>query len=140
MTDFVIDSNILMSILLSGKSSYRTLLNHYNFILPDFALVEIDKYQSVLKSKTKMQEDEFLNWTYFVFSKLIILPHYVLSNESIVKSKKLLEKIDLKDTSYVALSMQLNLVLLTRDIPLYTGIRKQGFRKVVLFEDFLRTL
>jgi predicted nucleic acid-binding protein len=140
MMDYVIDANVLMAILISGKSSYRPLLMYYNFILPDFVLVEIEKYKDVLKSKTRMQGDEFLQWTYFVFSQLTILPQYVLSQESLQKSKRLLEKVDLKDTAYVALGMQLDLPLLTRDTPLYEGLRKQGFRKVVLFEEFLRTL
>ena len=140
MKDFVIDANVLMSILISGKASYRPLLTYHNFILPDFVLVELEKYKSVLKSRTKMQGDEFLQWTYFVFSQLTILPQYVLHQESLEKSKQLLEKIDLKDSAYVALAMQLDLPLLTRDNPLYEGLRKQGFRRIVLFEDFLRTL
>ncbi|TAF67723.1 MAG: DNA-binding protein [Cytophagales bacterium] len=140
MTDFVIDANILMSILISGKASYKPLLTYYNFILPDFVLVEVEKYKHILKMKTKMQDDEFLQWTYFVFSQITILPQYALSEESLEKSKKLLDKIDLKDATYVALAMQLDLLLLTRDNPLHEGLRKQGFRKVMLFEDFLRTL
>jgi predicted nucleic acid-binding protein len=140
MTDFVIDANVLISTLISGKASYRPLLIYHNFILPDFALMELDKYKNVLKAKTKMQEEEFLQWTYYVFSQLTILPQYVLGHESLEKSKQLLEKIDLKDSAYVALAMQLDLPLLTRDNPLFEGLRKQGFRKVMLFEDFLRTL
>jgi predicted nucleic acid-binding protein len=140
MTDFVIDANVLISILISGKSSYKPLLTYYDFILPDFVLVEVEKYKHVLSIKTKMQDDEFLQWTYFVFSQITILPQYALNEESLEKSKKLLNKIDLKDITYVALAMQLDLPLLTRDKPLYGGLRKQGFRKVMLFEDFLRTL
>jgi len=87
-----------------------------------------------------MQNDELLRWSYFVFSKLTILPRYTLSQESIDKSVKLLENIDLKDTACVALAMQLDLILLTRDKPLYEGLRKQGFRKVILFEDFLEKI
>ncbi len=140
MIDFVIDANILMSILITGKASYRPLLSYYNFILPDFVLVELEKYKEVLKSKTKMQEDEFLQWSYFVFSQLTILPNYTLSKESLEKSEKLLDKIDLKDVTYVALAVQLDLTLLTRDKPLYEGLRKQKFKKVVMFADFLQTI
>lgn len=87
-----------------------------------------------------MSPIQFTEWTYFVFSELTILPKYVLEQEIIDKSELLLEKIDLKDITYVALAMQLDLPLLTRDNPLYEGLRKQGFRKIMLFEDFLRTL
>jgi predicted nucleic acid-binding protein len=140
MLDFVIDANVLMSMLISGKATYRPLLTYYNFMLPDFVLVELEKYQSILKSKTKLRHTEFLQWTYFVFSNLTILPHYVLTNESLAKSVKLLETIDPKDTAYVALAMQLDVQLLTRDDTLCKGLRKQGFRKIVLFEDFLGDL
>ena len=140
MTDHVIDANILMSILISGKASYKPLLTFYNFILPDFVLVEVEKYRHVLKNKSKLKDDEFLQWTYFVFSQVTVLPQYVLNDESLEKAKKLLDKVDLKDVPYVALAMQLDLPLLTRDVPLCEGIRKQGFRKVLLFEDFLQKL
>ena len=140
MTDHVIDANILMSILISGKASYKPLLTFYNFILPDFVLVEVEKYRHVLKNKSKLKDDEFLQWTYFVFSQVTVLPQYVLNDESLEKAKKLLDKVDLKDVPYVALAMQLDLPLLTRDVPLSEGLRKQGFRKVLLFEDFLQKL
>ena len=77
-------------------------------------------------------------WTAVVFPNLNILPQYILKKESIEKASRLLTNIDLKDTSYVALALQLDLVLLIRDIALYQGLKKLGFRKVVLFEDFLR--
>ncbi len=119
MTDFVIDANVAMSILISGKASYRPLLTYHNFILPEFFLVELDKYKDVLKSKTKLNEANLMQWTYFVFSKLTILPNFVLNQESLEKSNALIGDIDVKDTAYLALAMQLDLVLLTRDIPLH---------------------
>ncbi len=140
MTDFVIDANVLMSILISGKAGYRPILTFNDFILPDFAMIEIEKYKEILKVKTKMSSTQFTEWTYFVFAQLTVLPQYVLEQDILIKSEQLLEKIDLKDISYVALAMQLDLLLLTRDNPLYEGLRKQGFRKVMLFDDFLRTL
>lgn len=72
-----------------------------------------------------------------VFNELTILPAYVLNQRGISKAVDLLSAIDLKDIAYLALSMQLELVLLTRDKPLYRGLKKQGFRKVMLFEDFI---
>jgi len=42
MTDFVIDANVLMSVLISGKAFYRIILSQFNFVLPDFALIELE--------------------------------------------------------------------------------------------------
>jgi predicted nucleic acid-binding protein len=140
MTDFVIDANVLMSILISGKAGYRPILTFNNFILPDFALIEVEKYKDILKVKTKMSEIQFIEWTYFVFAQLTILPQYILQQSVLANSERLLRTIDLKDISYVALAMQLDLPLLTRDNLLYEGLRKHGFRKVMLFDDFLQNL
>jgi predicted nucleic acid-binding protein len=102
--------------------------------------VEIDKYSQLIAAKTKMSEAELVQWTHFVFSQITVLPKYSLDRECIAKANRLLEKIDLKDVSYIALAMQLDLVLLTRDEPLITGLRKQGFRKVMGFEEFFKTV
>jgi len=70
--NYIIDANILMSILISGKAIYKPLLNYYNFILPDFALVEIDKYKETIFEKTKMQKSELIKFSYSVFSEITI--------------------------------------------------------------------
>jgi len=140
MTNYVIDANILMSMLISGNASYKPILEFYDFYLPEFVLVEVEKYKSQLLLRTKMNEDEFFKWSILVFSKITILPNYILSVESLEKSNLLLNGIDLKDTAYLALAIQLDLPLLTRDKPLITGLRKKGFRRIIMFDDFLRNI
>lgn len=140
MIDFVIDANILLSILISGKSAYRPILQTYNFIVPDFALIEIEKYSLVIFDKTKLSKSQLITWSYFVFSEITVLPRDLLDESSLKKSNALLSDIDLKDISYVALAMQLNLPLLTRDKVLYEGLKKKGFRKTILFENFLENI
>ncbi|MDP5168817.1 MAG: PIN domain-containing protein [Bacteroidia bacterium] len=140
MREYVLDANILMSMLMSGKADYRPLLSFFTFILPEFVLVEVEKYSEVIKQKSRLSDTELLQWTYFVFSQLAILPRYALQQESLAKAEELLRNVDLKDVPYVALSMQVDLPLLTRDKLLYDGLRKQGFRKVQLFEDFLKNI
>ena len=76
-----------------------------------------------------MSPEQLTEWTYFVFSELTILPQYVFSQEIIEKTRILLENIDLKDLTYVALAMQLDLILLTRDKPLFKGLKKQGLER-----------
>lgn len=94
MRDFVIDANILMSVLISGKASYRPLFTHFNFMLLEFVLVEVEKYKSILKHKSKMRDEDFLQWTYFVFLQITILPQYAIAEETLKKSKHLLDNIN----------------------------------------------
>ena len=97
MIDYVIDANILMSILISGKASYKPILAFHNFILPEFVLVEIEKYKETLRNKTKMNKSELIEWSYFVFSEITILPNYILKKEVLEKTAVLLSDIDMKD-------------------------------------------
>lgn len=140
MVDYIIDANVLMSILISGKSIYKPLLNYYNFILPEFALVEIDKYNEIIFEKTNMQKFELINFSYSVFSEITILPNYIMDEYAIEKAVELTRNIDIKDVSYIALALQLDLTLLTRDKKLISGVKKKKFRKIMLFDSFLRNI
>lgn len=73
-----------------------------------------------------------------MFTNIHFIPTYLIEEDVKQKALKLVKSIDTKDVAYVALSIQLDLPLLTRDIPLYEGLRKKGFRNVQLFDVFLR--
>ncbi len=140
MIDFVVDANVLMSILISGKSAYKSILSHFRFICPDFVLIEIEKYAPIIQQKSKLDSQELRQWTYAVCKEITILPRYIFDENILKKAHEAVKEIDSKDLSYVALAMQLNIVLITRDVPLYTHLRKNGFRKVLLFDEFLRKI
>lgn len=53
--NYVINTNIILGFIISGKASYKPLIRTFNFILPDFGLIEIDKYQHVIFEKTKQE-------------------------------------------------------------------------------------
>ena len=136
MSTFVIDANVVIGMLISAKAFYRPPLVYHDFVLPVFALEEIERYAEVVKKKTILQPTEFFEWSYFVFSQLTFLPQYMISPASMAKAEKLLAKIDVEDVNYLALALELKVELLTRDKPLYTGLRKQRFRKVKMFDEF----
>ena len=138
MKTYIVDANVLMSILISGKAIYRTLLKEYVFLSSDFAFLEIDKYQKVILQKAKLDSNSLKHFSYFVFSSVHFLPSYVIDEAVKEKAVNLVGDVDIKDISYVALSMQLNLTLLTRDQVLHDGLRKKGFRNIQMFDEFLR--
>lgn len=137
MQEFVVDANVLISILISGKSSYKLILTYLDLFTPDFALEEIEKYKSVIFEKSKLNSDELRQFTFHVFNQIAVVPSFVISDEAILKATELAHDIDIKDASYLALSIQLDLVLLTRDKKLIQGLKRKGFRKTMLFEDLL---
>jgi len=137
---YIIDANILMSILISGKSQYINMLSLYDFILPEFAFVELNLYKDVVIKKTKLDKIQFRQYAYTVFSQIKFVPTFIQQEKSIEQATKLCENVDVKDVSYVSLSIDTDLDLLTRDEKLYKGLRKQGFKQIELFENFLNNI
>lgn len=137
---YIIDANVLMSILISGKSQYINLLSLYDFVMPDFAFAELNLYQEVIHQKTKLDSLQFRKYAYTLFSLISFVPSFIQETDSVQEARRLCAKVDPKDVSYVALAIDTDLVLLTRDAKLYQGLRKQGFKKVELFETFLNSI
>lgn len=140
MREYVVDANVLISIMISGKSSYKPILTFFDFYSPEFVFEEIEKYKSTIFEKTKLSSEELQRFTFFVFNQVSVIPRIVISDEAIGKALELTKDIDVKDLSYVALAIELDCILLTRDKPLVKGVKKKGFRKIMTFEDFLNSI
>ena len=140
MFDYVIDTNIVMSMLISGKSQYRTILSFFKFYLPEYSLTELDEHKDIIFEKTKFNKQELSDFIYFVFSSVFVIPTFALSSDAIKNANKICKKVDIKDVSFVALANDIDKPLLTRDEKLYTGLRKQGYRNIILFDDFLKQI
>ncbi|MCK4764204.1 MAG: PIN domain-containing protein [Candidatus Aminicenantes bacterium] len=135
---FVLDVNILFSGVLSRKEIYREIFSEYKLYTPDFALLELNKYREIiLKKAGKVTPADFRNFTLFIFSKIVVVPDYLISEESFHKAEKLVEDIDKKDVAYVALAEELGIVLLTRDKKLYEGLKEKGYEQVKLFDKLV---
>lgn len=138
MNQYILDANIVFSALISKKEFYLDLMAQNTFYTPDFALIEINKYRSVILKKSRLKLDALNEYTFRFFRKLIVVPDYVISDNSLQKAIDLCADIDLKDTIYIALAIELNTTLLTRDKPLYDGLIAKGFMPIQLFDDFIR--
>lgn len=67
MNAYVIDANILFSGLISRKPLYERLFGQYQFSTPDFALVELEKYQEVFLKKVKGNQADFEEFALLLF-------------------------------------------------------------------------
>lgn len=137
MNQYVLDANILFSGVISQKAIYRTLFSNNTFYTPDFVLAELNTYRSVLLKKSAVKGKDLKEFTLFLFSKVIVVPDFIITPESYEQAEGLVIDIDPKDVVYVALSIELNAILLTRDKPLYEGLRAKGYVHVQLFNDFI---
>ena len=114
------------------------MFNDDIFYTPDFALIELDKYRKVILKKSKAESDELREFTLFLFSKIIVVPDYVISDKSYTDAGELVSNIDPKDTVYIALNQELSTtILLTRDKPLFDKLTEKGYLRIRLFNEFV---
>ncbi len=138
MSGYVLDANVLFSRVLSLKELYLQLARTHTFHVPDFALLELEKYRHTILKKAKGDFEELKNYTHDLFDSLVILPGFFISQKAYTEASELCADIDPKDTVYVALAIELNLKLLTRDKPLHDGLKRKGFPLIKLFDEFVR--
>jgi predicted nucleic acid-binding protein len=138
MNEYVLDVNILFSAIISGKDIYWQIVTKDVFYLPDFALTELQIYENLLLEKTKFDRDELKEYTIRLFKKMVVVPRIVISDNNLLKVISLCGDIDEKDIMYIALALELNVPLITRDKELYAGLKAKGFENVILFDDFFQ--
>ncbi len=135
---FVFDANIVMAILIGGRAFHKVILETFDVLIPEYALTEIGTYSTLIVAKSKLDWSEHSRFAYFVFANLTVIPTYLVEADSVAKATQLIGAVDPKDIGYLALSLQTNCILVTRDKPIVEAARRQGFRRILLFDEFLR--
>lgn len=139
-SDYVLDANIVMSLLIGGRAVTLNFLDQFNFYSPDLIINELDLYTDLIRKKTKFSDEQLSRYTLDLFRRLTILPRLAIDEFVLKQAEQLCLGVDIKDTAYVALPLQFGFPLVTRDKPLHAGLRRKGFRNVLLFDEFLDSL
>lgn len=79
-----------------------------------------------------------LELLYLVIRRVTFINEDQISKEAWLKAKQLTRGIDIKDISFVALTLDMHAKLWTGDKKLYTGLRERGFYDVLSAEDLER--
>ncbi|GAB3972848.1 hypothetical protein GCM10028806_25590 [Spirosoma terrae] len=129
MNNVVIDHNILFSAIYTKSSHTRQqLLNSpFNFYTPNYLIVELFKHRQRIVEKSKATELEVLSYLNQVIQKVHFFNEELISLENFFTAYHLCKDIDENDTAYIALTLELNGELWTRDEVLKTGLRSRGF-------------
>lgn len=129
MKRIVVDTNIIFASLRSKDSYLREKLldSQVQYYSPNFVIAEIFKHKERLLSKAKASEEEI----YEFLNKILQVVHFVNENfisfENAIYAYKLCKDIDEKDSPFVALTIELNGELWTRDLELINGLTSKGF-------------
>ena len=123
-------------LLIQELDKYEVLSCYYLYVL----YVEIFDKKEKIKKCSKLSEAELLDLLYLVLKKVNFINENQISTESWGKAKQLIDGIDVKDISFVALAVQIDAYLWTGDKPIYYGLKKKGFDKVISTDDLRELL
>ncbi|GAB2584862.1 PIN domain-containing protein [Spirosoma areae] len=129
MRKIIIDHNILFAAVYT-KSSYtrRKLLDSsFVFYTPNYLIVELFKHRQRIVNKSKATEEEVLSYLNQVIQKVHFFNEELISLENFFTAYHLCKGIDENDTAYIALTLELDGELWTRDEALKNGLRLRGF-------------
>ncbi len=105
MLKLIIDANIILSALIRDSTTRKIIIGSaIEFYVPDYLIEEIEKYISLVSKKNSLSEKE---------NKIIldILCNYIsivgieFYEENLNEALEIMNKIDIKDTPYVALAL-----------------------------------
>jgi predicted nucleic acid-binding protein len=85
----------------------------------------------------KLAPDNLRFLTLQLFSKLTIVPNFLISTNSYLQAFNLCKDLGEKDTAYLALSIEFDIELVTKDEELATHLRQKGFQKILTLKEFL---
>ncbi|MDO8726104.1 MAG: PIN domain-containing protein [Candidatus Methanoperedens sp.] len=137
--EFVIDTNILISALIPKKTKLRDILlsGDFRIYAPEYLLKELDKYwnlilekaekKGVIKSNIELTKEELLSKIFFEPDKFYFL--------RIEEAFAICQEFDEKDTPFIALSLMLDIPILTNDKGI---IENAGLYRVLTIEELFK--
>ena len=121
---FVIDVNVIISVLMSGNIKIKKFLKENKVYAPDYLLFELKMYEKRVLEKNKMEMRILRELIKEIFEELIIIPSMYISKGIKREAEKLVKDIDEKDAPYVALTLAMEgSELITRDKKLIESLR-----------------
>ncbi len=111
--DLVVDANILFAALIkAGITAELICRNDFHLYAPEFLLEEFEKYKEELLGKTERIESEFTMLLNFIQRRITFVPREEIEP---LLEKALMISPDIKDITYVALALKLNVAIWSND-------------------------
>ncbi|OFY52159.1 MAG: nucleotide-binding protein [Bacteroidetes bacterium GWF2_41_31] len=126
----VIDTNLIFSALIPKASKIREILFESNmtFYSPNFLITEIYTHKDKLLKSSKLTESEFYLYFNGIIERIKFIPTDYIGNDSRQKAYDLCKDVDIKDTPFIALAIDLGIPIWTGDKKLKDGLRLKGFQ------------
>ena len=116
----VVDINVIISSLFKKGNSLNvfilnSIFNKFDFVIPDFFLVELNKHTDRIQQSSKLSKDEIIKVAEYIMRQISVIPQSEF--EDYMEKAREIFKDHIKDTPYIALSLKL-------DCPVFSGDKK----------------
>lgn len=101
------------------------------FVVPDFALLEITQHQEYICKKTKTSIIYFSENLCTLLSCITVLSDDEIDDKTLLYARNLASTIDPDDTIFIAFALALDTLLWTGDRKLINGLTKAGFNLAI---------
>lgn len=141
---FIVDTNIIISALISPKGIIANLifykLKKNQLIAPHYLFDEILSKQDKISKIAGYNIEEFHDLLYIILKRIDFVESNLISRANKKQATEFTKDIDLKDTEFVAISLQTGLEIWTGDIKLIKGLQSKGFNKIITTKELINRL
>lgn len=125
----VVDTNILFAALRSVNRQTRRILyrDDVEFFAPKFIIVEIFEHKERIVSKAKAPAQEVYEFLDDVIQQITFVSNEYISLANYTEAHRLCRDVDENDTPFIALALELNAKLWSKDAVLKTHLTGLGF-------------
>jgi predicted nucleic acid-binding protein len=125
----VVDTNVIVSILISGNEDILQILSkpEYRFRSTHILFVELFEHSPRIQDKSRLDPERLAEVLRISLSCVRLVDDAIISISSWVEAMRLCSGVDMDDLSFVALALELQAPLWTRDRRLKSHLIKNGF-------------
>ena len=106
------------------------LESEHVFYAPNYLFVELFKYKDKIKQLGKLEEETLLIYLQMMLEKIHFIQIDLINDKRRQEAYQLCKDIDLKDTVFVALCLELEAQLWTGDKKLKNQLLQKGFNQI----------
>lgn len=129
MEPVIVDTSILFSALLGKESRFAQLIlgSDLRFFICESTVVELFKHKERIARLSKLSEEELIRVLYVLLRRVTVSKEELIEEKIRKQAYDLCMDIDMADTPYIALTIQIGGLLWTGDKKLKKGLLKKGF-------------
>jgi len=106
--EIIVDTNRIIAALIKDGYSRRIILNEkFDLYTIEFGVKEVAKYKGMIKRKAHIDDAGFNSLMKSLMSKITVLDEDGISRKSVERAYKIMGEIDVDDSYFVALSIEL---------------------------------